>query len=189
MRADLQAVHRILCEAFGEPERAADPAALAERGSWLEWSMLAHEWLPRMHQPPYGDRAVVLKETGDLISVAGYVPLLNLFDQLPALRAPDAAAPSGCATPEFGLFWAIDPAHQRRGYATESARALVDHAFTHLRLCRILATTEYDNLASQAVMRKLGMSLESNPQAGPPWLQIVGILDNPAATPPAPIPR
>ena len=179
-RADLPAVHRILCDGFGERDRVADPAALAERGSWLEWSILAHEWLPRMHQPPYGDRAIVLRQTGDLIGVAGYVPLLGVFDQLPALRAPGAAGPSGCATPEVGLFWAIDPAHQRQGYATEAARALVGHAFSHLRLRRIVATTEYDNLASQAVMRKLGMSLERNPQADPLWLQIVGVLENPA---------
>ena len=101
------------------------------------------------------------------MAVAGYVPLLGVFDQLPALRAPGADGPSGCATPEVGLFWAIDPAHQRQGYATEAARALVVHALNHLRLRRIVATTEYDNLASQAVMRKLGMSLERNPQADP----------------------
>jgi ribosomal-protein-alanine N-acetyltransferase len=181
MRADLPAVHRILCEAFGESERIADPAALAERSAWLEWSMLAHEWLPRMHQPPYGDRAIVLKLTGELIGVAGFVPLLGPFDQLPILRPPGATGPSGYATPELGLFWAIDPLQQRRGYASESARALVDDAFSRLRLRRIVATTEYDNVASQAVMRKLGMTLGRNPQADPPWLQVVGVLDNPAA--------
>lgn len=38
--------------------------------------------------------------------------------------------------------------------------------------------TEYDNLASQAVMRKLGMRLERNPLLEPRWLQVVGILEN-----------
>ena len=44
-------------------------------------------------------------------------------------------------------------------------------------LKRLVATTEYDNFASQAVMTKLGMRLERNPFPEPPWLQLVGILD------------
>jgi len=36
--------------------------------------------------------------------------------------------------------------------------------------------TEYDNLASQGVMRRLGMKLEKTPFPDPPWLQVVGIL-------------
>lgn len=35
----------------------------------------------------------------------------------------------------------------------------------------------YDNLASIGVMKKLGMRIEKNPLAEPPWLQIVGVLD------------
>ena len=78
-------------------------------------------------------------------------------------------------TPEVGLFWAIDPAQQRQGYATEAARALIDYAFDRLRLWRILATTEYDNHASQAVMLKAGMTLTRNPRPDPPWMQVVGV--------------
>jgi len=44
---------------------------------------------------------------------------------------------------------------------------------------RLIATTEYDNAASMGVMLKLGMRLEQNPFADPPWLQMVGILDHP----------
>ena len=43
---------------------------------------------------------------------------------------------------------------------------------------RIIAETDYDNLGSMAVMRKLGMRIEKNPYSDPPWLQVVGILDN-----------
>jgi len=180
MPGDLADAHRILCAAFGEPERIADAAALAERKAWLEWSALSQAWLPRLHQPPYGDRAVVLKASGVLVGVAGLVPCLDRFDQIAALRDGRAAA-SGCATPECGLFWAIDPAQQRNGYAGEAARALIDCAFNALSLRRIIATTEDANAASQAVMRRLGMTIERNPQPEPPWLQIVGVLTNPAA--------
>ena len=38
--------------------------------------------------------------------------------------------------------------------------------------------TDYPNLASQGVMRRLGVRLERNPQSEPPWLQMVGVLDH-----------
>ncbi len=174
---DLQTIHRILDLTFGDGSRIDDPAALAERRSWLEWSILSQEWFPKLHQPPYGERAVVLKATGGLIGAVGLVPSFDRFEQLPSLGA--ASYPASFATPELGLFWAIDPAQQRQGYATEAGRAIVGLAFGELRAKRIIATTEHDNLASQAVMRKLGMRIERNPLPEPPWLQVVGILDNP----------
>ena len=58
---------------------------------------------------------------------------------------------------------------------------MIDAAFTRLRLGRIVATTDYDNIASQGVMRNLDMRIERNPMAEPKWMQIVGILEN---TPP-----
>ena len=55
---------------------------------------------------------------------------------------------------------------------------MIDDAFTRLRLKRIIATTEYDNHASQVVMHKLGMRLEHNLPPEPHWLQVVEILEN-----------
>jgi RimJ/RimL family protein N-acetyltransferase len=80
---------------------------------------------------------------------------------------------------EVGLFYAVSPAHRRKGYAAEAALALVDYGFETLQLRRIVATTEYENAASIGVMRKLGMSIARNPQSSPPWLQVVGILQVP----------
>jgi RimJ/RimL family protein N-acetyltransferase len=171
---DLQTIHRILDQTFGDGKNIANEAAVQERKSWLDWSRLNQEWFPKMEQAPYGDRAIVLKTTDQVIGSVGYVPLLDVFSQIPELGLPSR----GYATPEFGLFWVIDPTYQRQGYATEAAQAMIDHAFKHLRLARILATTEYSNIASQAVMRKLGMKLAHNPLADPPWLQVVGMLEN-----------
>jgi predicted acetyltransferase len=103
---------------------------------------------------------------------------LNPFEQLPSLAPAGASDGESGYTTEFGLFYAISPAHQRQGYATEAAQALVDYAFQHLVLKRILATTEFDNAASLGVMRKLGMKIDRNPRSQPPWLQAVGILEN-----------
>ena len=175
---DLPVIHRILDQTFGDGSLVDDAAALRERRSWLEWSVLSEKWLAEMRQPPYGDRAIVLQTTGAVIGSVGYVPQLMPFEQVPDLGG--AAEPAAAHdTPEFGLFWAIDPAHQRRGYASEAARAMIDHAFQTLRLKRLLATTQFSNLASQGVMLKVGMRLARNPWPAPPWFQVIGVLDNP----------
>ncbi len=73
----------------------------------------------------------------------------------------------------------MHPDLRGHGYASEAARALVGFCFGSLHLARIVATTERDNLASQAVMRHLGMRLYENPRDEPEWFQVVGILENP----------
>ena len=133
--------------------------------------------LAKLRQPPFGDRAIVLKGTGELAGACGFVPCLGPFDQIPALRAAAEDAPRGRSVAEVGLYWAISPLQQRQGYATEAARALVSHAFSALNLQRIIATTKHSNVPSMAVMRKLGMRLERNPAPDPPWLQVVGVLE------------
>ena len=184
---DLDAVYQLLDVDLADANIGTDGARLlADRRRWLQWAVLNYEELARLYQPPYGDRAVVLKETGRLIGACGYVPCLSPFAQLPSLRPAGDNAPPGLASTEFGLFWAIASAHRRRGYATEAARALLDHAFTRLRLARVIATTRYDNAASISVMRKLGMRIDRNPLPDPPWLQVVGILDNDRAQPTGP---
>ena len=55
---------------------------------------------------------------------------------------------------------------------------MIDYAFQHLRVKRIVATTTFENTASMGVMRKLLMRIEKNPRAKPPWLQAVGVLEN-----------
>jgi RimJ/RimL family protein N-acetyltransferase len=179
VEADLDAIHRILDQAFGDGSKPNDDAAREERRSWLRWSALSQRWLPALHQLPYGERAVVRTDSNELIGAMGLVPLLDRYEQIPGLRI--GPGDSGLCTPEVGLFWVIAPEQQRKGYATECGRALIDFAFEQLRLRRLLATTKRSNLASQAVMRKLGMSLFDNPERDPPWLEVVGLLDNPSA--------
>jgi ribosomal-protein-alanine N-acetyltransferase len=180
---DLLPIHHILDLAFGGPAGPDDSQALRERESWLRWSILSQEWLPKLHQPPYGDLAVVLKSTGVLIGAVGLVPLLGPFHQIPQLRGSEEV--TGRYSPEFGLYWVIDPGHQRRGYASEAGRAVARFGFNDLQLGRILATKEHGNAASQAVMRKLGMVIARNPLTEPEWMQVVGILCNQAWAPAA----
>ncbi len=176
--ADLDAIYRILDVEQADAETGTAGAQSREqRRAWLEWSVMNYDQLAWMYQPPYGDRALVLKATGELIGAAGYVPALGPFGLLPSLRGGDSSASARRFTPEFGLYWQVALAHQRQGYASEAARALIDYAFAHLNLKRIIATTAHANLASIGVMRKAGMRIETNPESDPPWFQVVGIKD------------
>jgi RimJ/RimL family protein N-acetyltransferase len=170
---DLDAIHAILNEAFGEVPRA-------ERQEWLEWLVRNYTALARLYQPPYGDRAVVLQATGAVIGAVGLVPSFGPFERLPALRAHSSEPSTGLFSPEVGLFWVVAAAYRGHGYATEAARALVEFAFAHLNLKRIVAMTEEDNTASIAVMQRLGMTVQRPSDPAPEWFQVVGILDNPA---------
>jgi len=180
---DLDDVHQLLDVDLHDADFGSEGAVTRdERPQWLRWMVMSYEELARLYQPPYGDRAVTLKQTGQVIGACGYVPCFAPFGQLPLFRSGSNGAADSVAerlfTAEFGLFYAFSPAFQRQGYATEATRALIDYAFAQLNLRRIVATTMYDNAASMGVMRKLGMRIERNPFVDPPWFQVVGVLEN-----------
>lgn len=172
---DLQGIHRILDVELGEAGVSGDSQALEARRSWLEWTIAGYQQLHQLFQPPYGDRAVTLKSDGSLIGAAGYVPCLAPFSQLLSFGG---FGPGQLYKPEVGLFYAIAPAYQGQGFATKAAQALVNYGFTDLKLKLIVATTNLDNQASIAVMRHLGMRIETNPYPEPEWMQVVGMIEN-----------
>ena len=159
---------RLLDAAFG-PDSYGPPE---DKRVVFEYQVAADAGLALLHQPPYGDRAIVLRSGGEIVGSVGFAPCLMPFGQLPSFE------PTTKFTSEIGLFWALFPEHWRKGYATEAAAAMVSYAFSQLRLRRIVATTENDNTRSVGVMRRLGMRLERNPRPEPAWFQTVGILDN-----------
>jgi [ribosomal protein S5]-alanine N-acetyltransferase len=53
--------------------------------------------------------------------------------------------------------YSIVPDYRGLGYASEAGQAIVDWAFSHRRVKRLIATCEVDNDASAAVLVKLGM--------------------------------
>ena len=176
---DLDDVYQLLDVELDTERPGTNPvASRIERKDWLQWAVLNYEQLGILQQPPYGDRAVVVKATGELIGACGFVPYLNPFEQLPGFTLGDPPPGPAYATTEFGLFYAISPRHQRQGFASEAAQALVDYAFLQLNLKRVVATTDYDNIGSIGVMRRLGMQINRNPHPDPPWLQVAGVVDN-----------
>lgn len=62
----------------------------------------------------------------------------------------------------YEIGWVIHPDQQRRGYASEAARAVLHYAFTELRAHRVIATCQPENPASFGVMEKVGMRREAH---------------------------
>lgn len=60
------------------------------------------------------------------------------------------------------LGWVFSPEYGGRGLATEAARALVDLAFEHYPLHRLMAKLDPRNLASARLCERLGMRLEAH---------------------------
>ena len=169
---DLRACYELSAEIGWLDATASEEHNLEQRQLWLDWTIRNYRELAALYQPPYGERAIVEQRSGRLIGLVGLVPLLAPFGRLPSFGG-DASARF---TAEVGLFWALRPAEQGKGFATEAARALINFAFDSMQLERILATTEYDNARSAAVMQRLGMRIERNPMAEPPWFQLAGSL-------------
>lgn len=175
---DLDALHQLLDVELSAADFGTEGAqSRDERREWLDWAVLNYDQLAKMYQPPYGDRAIELKQSGQLIGAVGYVPCMMPFGQLPAFAAGLDEATRRRSTCELGLYYAMSPAHQRQGYTSEAAAAMVEYAFRSMGLRRVVATTTYDNAGSIGVMRKLGMRIERNPFPDPPWMQVVGFID------------
>jgi RimJ/RimL family protein N-acetyltransferase len=68
----------------------------------------------------------------------------------------------------------IAPEHRNRGFATEAARAMIGYAFAHAdaRVAAVVAHTLAETNASNAVLRKAGMSFVAvvdDPEVGKVW--------------------
>lgn len=164
---DLESINNVLNKSFGWE------MPITERQRWLQWTVLGYEMFSMLGQPHYGERAIALQVTGKIIGAVGIVPYLDTFNKVAAFKR----ASNFPATAEVGLFWAIDPAHQRKGYAPEAARAVIEYLFNHENLGRIFATTGYENVPSQKVMEKLGMTIQRLDEPQPPDQFVVGVLE------------
>jgi [ribosomal protein S5]-alanine N-acetyltransferase len=85
----------------------------------------------------YGFYPVVLKSGGEILGHCG----LGRLEQ----------------TPEIEVAYILDSAHWGKGYASEAARAVIDHAFAKLDIDRIVAVAFPENAGSFGVMRSVGM--------------------------------
>lgn len=85
---------------------------------------------------------VTERESGDAVGTCVLVPL---------------PASDGVARDDLEIGWHFLPAAWGHGYATEAGQAMVELAFAH-DVDEVFAVTRPDNIASQAVCRRLGMT-------------------------------
>jgi hypothetical protein len=95
---------------------------MAERQRWLQWTVLGYEMFATLGQPHYGERAVTLKETGEIIGAVGIVPYLDTFNRVAAFKRPSDAPP-----PQVGLLG--DRPGIKARFA-KAARAIMEYLFT-----------------------------------------------------------
>ena len=75
-------------------------------------------------------------------------------------------------TPAVEVGWRLAKKHWGKGYATEGAIAALDFGFNELKLDEIIAITTVNNLPSQKVMHRLGMTHDSKDDFDHPKLDI-----------------
>ena len=90
----------------------------------------------------------VVRESGRdaIIGVAGVRPVAN--------AAEEEAGLAGMAE----VVVSLAPAVWRRGYATEALSAVIAYAFTSLKLPRLAAVVDMPNIASHAMIDRLGFT-------------------------------
>lgn len=106
----------------------------------------------------YGLYALELKTTGEFIGFTGF--------SRPSFES--------WFTPCTEIGWRLRKQAWNKGYATEAAKACLDHARNHLLLPEIYSFTALLNAPSEKVMQKIGMTL-------------VGEFDHPKIEPGHPI--
>lgn len=119
----------------------ADPDTMRDHGQTLDRAGSKHKLVGYIEQyQQHGHiRWCVRTKDGDFL---GYVGLYPNGDDHPLGRHSD-------------IGWRLLPQAWGKGYATEAARAAMDHAFDRCGLREILAYTQAENLSSQAVIARL----------------------------------
>ncbi|MFI5273633.1 MAG: GNAT family N-acetyltransferase [Ktedonobacterales bacterium] len=118
------------------------PRSLEQRRDLLQWRIFDFE-----HEG-FGAMAIVLRATGEVIGQSGL--------QYWLCEREDGAQP------EVELFYKLGHEFWGSGYATEAGRALIEYAFTRLKLRRIVSTAIGENAHSIALMRRLGMTVHED---------------------------
>ena len=179
---DLTGAHRLLDL---DIQWAGPSFSLEQRRQRLQRDMSLASWADTGRV--YGYRAVVLKETNEIIGICGFLPILwsartqaLFWPQLFGERAVNDT--HRYASLELEVGYALSSRHRRRGYATEAVTALLTYAFHELQVRRIFASTNRSNVGSIGLMRRIGMRIAINPEQpevewpGAPG--VVGVIEN-----------
>lgn len=111
--------------------------SLEETREELEWHMHGH---PR--HPQLGLWGTIHKESGRFIGRCGLLPW-EIDGRL-----------------EIEIAYLLDKSFWGQGLATEAARGILEYGFDKLGFPRLICLIDPDNIASQRVAEKIGMTLE-----------------------------
>jgi RimJ/RimL family protein N-acetyltransferase len=75
-------------------------------------------------------------------------------------------------TPAIEIGWRLSSQHWNQGFATEGAKAVLEHTFTDLNLNEVVSFTVVSNQASRRVMEKIGMQHHPNDNFDHPKLDV-----------------
>jgi len=105
----------------------------------------------------FGLNLVFLRDSGDSIGICGLLKRDTL--------------------PDVDVGFAFLPTHWRKGYAAESASAILTHGRRAFGLKRIVAITSPDNVASIGVLEKIGLKFVAMTRLGddPREVKLFGI--------------
>jgi [ribosomal protein S5]-alanine N-acetyltransferase len=103
------------------------------------------------------ETAGALRTYRDVLERHGYSFLAVIERSSGALVGDGGLHPLAGVGPDVELGYTLARRVWGRGYATELGRALVEYAFTVLRVPRVVAQVEPANTASRHVLAKLGM--------------------------------
>ena len=101
----------------------------------------AEAWVGNVVAQAGATFAIFAKDSDDFVGACGY-------------RTGGSGSSIDAAAPELG-YWIGEP-YWSRGYGTEAARAVIDHAFAEVGLEMLLASCRVTNLASRRVLEKCG---------------------------------
>ena len=110
---------------------------LAETKEELEWHMHGHPKYPEL-----GLWATIHKETGKFIGRCGLLPW-EIDDRL-----------------EVEIAYLLDKSFWHQGLATEAAQGILKYGFEKLNLSRLICLIDPENVSSQRVAERIGMTLE-----------------------------
>ncbi len=104
------------------------------------------------------ETTAALRTYGEVLALRGYSFVAVCDRESGAVVGDGGLHPLGGQGPDVELGYTLARSAWGRGYATELGRALVEYAFTVLRVPRVVAQVEPENLASRHVLEKLGMT-------------------------------
>jgi len=110
---------------------------LEETKEELEWHMNGHPTYPEL-----GLWATIHKETGKFIGRCGLLPW-EIDDRL-----------------EVEIAYLLDKSFWHQGLATEAAQGILKYGFEKLNLSRLICLMDPENIPSQRVAERIGMTLE-----------------------------